>query len=197
MRRVVIGILSRSPVITAGISSILSEAKEFDVVSINPANLDIKKLIDHHRVAAIIVDPASSGPFTPAAIPESLRSRVPAIALCVNHLPKDLAREYDATLSVFDTADTITSAVRRLTDSDTDDEKPTELSSREKEVVTGIVKGMSNKEIADHLNVSVHTVMTHRRNISSKLQIHSPAGLTIYAIVSKLVNIDDITTSIS
>lgn len=51
---------------------------------------------------------------------------------------------------------------------------------------------MSNKEIADALNLSVHTVTTHRRNISSKLQIHSPAGLTIYAIVNKLIDLHDI-----
>ncbi len=43
------------------------------------------------------------------------------------------------------------------------------LSQREKDVVTGIVKGLSNKEIATEMNVSVNTVMTHRRNIASKL----------------------------
>ena len=53
-----------------------------------------------------------------------------------------------------------------------------------------LVQGMSNKEIADHLCISTNTVITHRRNIAKKLQIHSPAGLTIYAIVNKLVSID-------
>ena len=48
---------------------------------------------------------------------------------------------------------------------------------------------MSNKEIADALCLSVNTVTTHRRNISAKLQIHSPAGLAIYAVVNKLVDI--------
>ena len=50
-------------------------------------------------------------------------------------------------------------------------------------------QGMSNKEIADHLCISTNTVITHRRNIARKLQIHSPAGLTIYAIVNGLVDI--------
>ena len=68
------------------------------------------------------------------------------------------------------------------------------MSQREKDVVIGIAKGMSNKEIAVQMNVSVNTVMTHRRNISSKLKIHSPAGLTIYAIVSKLIKLEDIKT---
>ena len=66
------------------------------------------------------------------------------------------------------------------------------LSDREKEVVVCVVKGMSNKEIAEQLYISVNTVMTHRRNISRKLQIHSPAGLTIYAIVNGLINLEDV-----
>ena len=62
------------------------------------------------------------------------------------------------------------------------------LSEREKDVVISMVQGMTNKEIADHL-ISINTVITHRRNIARKLQIHSPAGLTIYAIVNNLVDI--------
>ena len=66
------------------------------------------------------------------------------------------------------------------------------LSDREKDVIIALVQGMSNKEIADHLCISVNTVITHRRNIARKLQIHSPAGLTIYAIVNGLVDISSI-----
>ena len=68
-------------------------------------------------------------------------------------------------------------------------ENSEQLSEREKDVVICIVQGMSNKEVADHLFISVNTVITHRRNIARKLQIHSPAGLTIYAIVNNLVDI--------
>ncbi len=63
------------------------------------------------------------------------------------------------------------------------------LSDREKDVIVSLVQGMTNKEIADHLFISINTVITHRRNIARKLQIHSPAGLTIYAIVNNLVDI--------
>ena len=66
------------------------------------------------------------------------------------------------------------------------------LSDREKDVIISLVQGMSNKEIADHLCISVNTVITHRRNIARKLQIHSPAGLTIYAIVNGLVDISSV-----
>lgn len=63
------------------------------------------------------------------------------------------------------------------------------LSEREKEVIVSLVQGMTNKEIADHLCISVNTVITHRKNIARKLQIHSPAGLTVYAIAKGLIDI--------
>ena len=64
-----------------------------------------------------------------------------------------------------------------------------ELSEREKDVLKLVVQGMINKEIADHLHLSLHTVLSHRKNIARKLNIHSTAGLTIYAIVNRLVDI--------
>ena len=67
-----------------------------------------------------------------------------------------------------------------------------DLSEREKDVLIQVVKGLSNKEIADVLCISMHTVISHRKHITSKLNIHSTAGLTIYAIVNKLVDINSL-----
>lgn len=67
-----------------------------------------------------------------------------------------------------------------------------ELTKREQDIIVCVVKGMTNKETADKLFISVNTVTTHRRNIAKKLNIHSPAGLTIYAIVNGLVDIKEI-----
>ncbi len=64
------------------------------------------------------------------------------------------------------------------------------LSSRERDIIIALVQGMSSKEIAAHLDISINTVITHRRNIAHKLQIHSQAGLTIYAIVNNLIDIN-------
>ena len=66
------------------------------------------------------------------------------------------------------------------------------LSDREREIVHCVVCGLSNKQIADELFISLNTVLTHRKNIARKLNIHSVAGLTIYAIVNKIVNIDEL-----
>lgn len=70
------------------------------------------------------------------------------------------------------------------------------LSQREKEIIRCVVKGLSNKEIAEELFISVHTVITHRRNIARKLEIHSPTLLTVYAIVNKLVDISEVKLSL-
>lgn len=71
-------------------------------------------------------------------------------------------------------------------------EKLEGLSEREKDVLIYIAKGLSNKEIAEALCLSVHTVATHRRNISNKLQIHTSVGLAIYAIANNLVDLQDV-----
>ena len=74
----------------------------------------------------------------------------------------------------------------------TNNQPAEQLSQREIEIIGCVAKGMTSKEIADKLCLSVHTVTTHRRNITSKLQIHTPAGLTIYAIANHLVSLDEI-----
>lgn len=78
---------------------------------------------------------------------------------------------------------------------DEENSKTDLLSQREKEIIICIAMGLSNKEIADELNISIHTVTTHRRNISSKLQIHSTAGIVIYAIANGLMRMEDIRIS--
>ena len=73
-----------------------------------------------------------------------------------------------------------------------DKDKLEVLSEREKDIIICVAKGMNNKEIADYLYLSVHTVTTHRRNISNKLQIYTSVGLAIYAIANNLVDLQDV-----
>ncbi|MDE7397394.1 MAG: LuxR C-terminal-related transcriptional regulator [Muribaculum sp.] len=79
-----------------------------------------------------------------------------------------------------------------IEDSTHTDKRLQSLTEREREIIHCVARGMSNKEIADQLCVSVNTVTTHRRNLAAKLDIHSPAALTIFAILNNLINIDEI-----
>ena len=103
--------------------------------------------------------------------------------------------KYDESISIFDDLDILSKKIAGLLNVASEEEEVDNqdtLSQREKEIVICVVKGMTNKEIAEKLFLSIHTVITHRRNISKKLQIHSAAGLTIYAIVNKLVTLNDV-----
>ena len=73
-------------------------------------------------------------------------------------------------------------------------EPPDELTDREKEIVKMVSLGLTNREIAEHLFLSTHTVTTHRKNITKKLGIKSASGLTIYAIVNNIITIDEATS---
>lgn len=67
-----------------------------------------------------------------------------------------------------------------------------ELSGREKEVLTLVAKGYLNKNIADELNISINTVLTHRKNLMAKLGIKTVSGMTMYAMLNGLISADDI-----
>ncbi len=67
-----------------------------------------------------------------------------------------------------------------------------ELSEREKVILAHVATGKTNKEIADFENISIHTVITHRKNITAKLGIKSISGLTVYAIFNGLIAMEDV-----
>ena len=104
--------------------------------------------------------------------------------------------EPDALFSLYDSQEKIISLLSRLDSKNKsitkENEKDDNLTKREIEVLSGIVNGMINKEIADSLNISIHTVVRHRKNITTKTGIRSQSGLTIYAISKNIVNIEDL-----
>ncbi|MDE6115159.1 MAG: LuxR C-terminal-related transcriptional regulator [Muribaculum sp.] len=187
MKRISISLLHYSPIISAGITAIINQLKEVNI-SINHVTLHD---LDKNHSSVIIADPLLISAEKVDELRAGTSGKLRVVALYSSALPAEILRVFDSTISIYDSIDTIESTLRQIIAEEEDEEEKI-LSQREKDVVVGIVKGLSNKEIAVEMGVSVNTVMTHRRNIASKLQIHSPAGLTIYAIVSKLVQLDEI-----
>lgn len=103
-----------------------------------------------------------------------------------------LAERCEGHLSAEETDKEVLDLVTSLLTADEREEVQGELTPRERDIIIGVVKGMTNKEIADELFISPNTVTTHRRNIVKKLDIHSASGLTVYAIMNKLVSLQDI-----
>lgn len=105
---------------------------------------------------------------------------------------KEILGLFEGIIQITDTVDVILETVFRLVSSNCNEERNTkeQLSQREIDVLKQLVQGLSNKEIADHLNISIHTVISHRKNIVQKTGIKSQAGLTIYAISNKIIDIE-------
>lgn len=193
MKHLTIALLTGSPLIDAGLKSMMVYLNDRGTDVINISEDNIREDISSVTPSLLIVAPPMLASITAAEIRELTDGEMPIIAVSGGRLPDIAKREFDAVISLYDSGEKIVNTIRQVV-KESDDDDPKEISPREKEVIIGIVKGLSNKEIANEINVSVNTVMTHRRNIARKLQIHSPAALTVYAIVKKLVNIDDIKT---
>jgi len=189
-RRIHILIAEPSIIIRNGVVSVLKKLNNLniDIAEIHQIE-KLKENIDQNKPDIIIINPSYLGVFAPQ---QFNRKDIKIIALQYTLSDSSTLKQYDDTISIYDSLNTISNKIAKLIESDHTYDNKTALSIREKEILAHVAKGFSNKLIADKLCLSTHTVTTHRRNIASKLQIHSPAGLTIYAIINKIIDINDI-----
>jgi DNA-binding NarL/FixJ family response regulator len=153
----------------------------------------LKMAMTWQKPDILIVNPVSVGILSlPQIKKDANNKQLKCIALQNTLAENNVLKAYDEIISIYDSADQIREKLTKLIREPDEDRRHESLSVREKEVIVCVIKGMTNKQIADTLRLSTHTVITHRRNISAKLQIHSIAGLTIYAIVNKLVELDEV-----
>ena len=173
-----------SVIVRSGLAAVLKRIPNLNAHPIEVSSPEaLQNFIHLHTPDIVIVNPTFGGWFDlPSFKTNHNGNSIKYIALVCSVIDNNALKEYDE-------------SINRILNTEEEDEKDSEqetLSQREKEIITCVVKGMTNKAIADKLYLSIHTVITHRRNIARKLQIHSPAGLTIYAIVNKLVELSDI-----
>lgn len=188
-------IAESSPVLASGFSQCLRRLPgiQTNVIEVKTPD-DLYDCVKTKTPDIILVNPTFGGMFNPSQFRTEFNSEdFKVLAIEVGKLSKPAAALYDDVVSVIDDIDTIARKIKNvcLSQNETQEEKDS-LSQREKEIISLVVKGMTNQEIADALFLSIHTVITHRRNIARKLEIHSATGLTIYAIVNKIVDIAEI-----
>lgn len=183
-----------SVIIRSGIIAVLSGAERLKAEIYEVGEIDqLKSALSRQHPDILLVNPATLGLFSLQQLKkETCNTEMKCVALQISMTDHAALRNYDESISVYDSIETVVEKLSKLISEPERDNRHETLSVREKEVIACVVQGLTNKQIADRLYISTHTVITHRRNISSKLGIHSPAGLTIYAIVNKLVELDDI-----
>ena len=193
-----IAIAETSVIIRSGLAAVL---KRLPNLSVQPVEIATPESLAHymrmHTPDILIANPTFGGWLDlPAFKVAHPKGHTRYMALVSTVIEPNALKAYDGHFSICDDTDAIAAQINHLLHTGEEEEEAGNgqevLSQREKEIVTCVVKGMTNKAIADQLFLSVHTIITHRRNIARKLQIHSPAGLTIYAIVNKLVALEDI-----
>lgn len=191
-----IAVAETSVIIRSGLTVALKRLPDLKVQPVEI--LSVEALQDCLRTQypdILVVNPTFGDYFDVARFREETAGKnIHLVALASSFIDSALLSKYDDSFSIFDDMETLADKISRLQNIEKEEETDSQetLSQREKEIVVCVVKGMTNKEIAENLFLSIHTVITHRRNISKKLQIHSAAGLTIYAIVNKLVELGEV-----
>jgi DNA-binding NarL/FixJ family response regulator len=113
------------------------------------------------------------------------------VALVYQYVENSTLRTFNGIVDIREDKEHISTIIidshSQLNVSDTPEDSSYELTKRETDVLVLIAKGLMNKEIAERLNISVHTVISHRKNITRKTNIKSVAGLAMYALMNNLI----------
>ncbi|MDR1723795.1 MAG: response regulator transcription factor [Tannerella sp.] len=186
-------IIEPSTIITEGLTRILTASKLFEISTsqYDYEALDVK--LATARPDILIINPtlfmSARRPFIVTMLQDY--PHITVIALVYQYVEKQELRFYDGILDIREEreriVETIFDSITSHNEITPSDENTYELSNREKDVLVLMAKGLMNKEIADKLNISIHTVISHRKNITRKTNIKSVAGLAVYALMNNLI----------
>ncbi|MDD3332493.1 MAG: LuxR C-terminal-related transcriptional regulator [Proteiniphilum sp.] len=193
--RLHIAIMEPSRIIFEGLQTIICHSSLDCRVSRVERLEELTEMMEHTPVEILIANPMQFVNLEKEV--KKLRKSYPTLAIAgidfgIIHRQSILT---DISFTLYDTPEHIIHSLTRLQEKSQHPEEEKEennhLSPREIEVLTCLVNGMLNKEIADQLHISVHTVVRHRKNITQKTGIRSQSGLTIYAISKKIIHLED------
>ena len=187
-------VISQSDLVLTGLFEILKGSVASEVVLLHRGD----ELIDYQAMNGHVLILATSEEQEKSS---SLVRQILVSAQQIHFMTLNLDADSvysNQTINLFDAPTLIYYKVNEILNSflsDQNKDTDTELTKREIEVLQMVTKGHSNKEIADLLFVSIHTVISHRKNISEKTGIKSASGLTMYAILKKIIDMNDIDTA--
>ena len=196
MRRFRVAIIEPSAIIAEGVATLAGRSGEFEVVY---SGGDMRMLME--RFAMVAPDVVIVGSQMVGANNQSLRVAYPELQsvtlalLSTTVCDEEVMRQFDGVVNIYDgQAQIIRKLHAAVEQGETNPYSDNhDLSERERDVLILVAKGKTNKEIADELNISIHTVMSHRKNITHKTGIKSVAGLTVYALLNNLLDQNDVT----
>jgi DNA-binding CsgD family transcriptional regulator len=187
-------IIEPSHIIYEGLANILLKSE----LHFQLYRLENIEELEHHglkdRIDVVIINPSQIQHNVRGFIQtRQLHNRIKWIGLIYSYFDKDTVSQFDNIMNITDSKNTVINIINRQTQMNQSNAETTgseQITGREMDVLIQLVHGLSNKEIADKLNISIHTVVSHRKNIIQKTGIKSQAGLTIYAISKKIISID-------
>ena len=186
-----------SPIVSAGMLKYFEDLNQIQVASVvdNIDDLNDKMII--HDPDILIVNPLMMG-YTNNNIIRQINQNYPdtiCIAIVTTFIDKNMLRYFKEFIELSDSKQKVANKIFNIINNNDDSSSQNEsvdLSNRETDVLICVAKGMTNKDISDMLNISVHTVVTHRKNIVKKTGIKSVSGLTVYALLNNLVEESEI-----
>ena len=190
-------IVEPSPIVSAGLASYFDDCKQISIVSQLDRIDRMEEKLATYNPDILIINPLLIAYDTNEQFLKICRdfSNVIPVALVTSYVDASILKQFQDVIEINDSKQKVVSKIfNLLNDSKISQDKPenVELSNRETDVLIALVKGLTNKEISDKLFISVHTVITHRKNIIRKTGIKSVSGLTVYALLNNLVEESDI-----
>ena len=188
-------ICEASEIITIGLAEIIDSMAQFDVVLRLDSPERLSEKITASDANLLIIDPALLGFHNKDFLSQlsNEHPQVTVIAFVTSYLDHSMLTPYSGVIEINDTRSKIISKMNEFAQNETTkNADDVELSKRETDVLVAVAKGMMNKEIADQMNISIHTVISHRKNITRKTGIKSVSGLTVYALLNNLIDEKDL-----
>ena len=188
-------LVESSPIIIQGLQELLRPRREFSFVAVLQEGKRYPESVRHLSPDILIVNPLIFDSKQLSANDFSGDSAPVIVALSYQYLHPDIIRHYSTVIDINDDREKIVQKLQQalaLPQSQGETSEGNELSEREKEILISVAKGMINKEIAEQHHISIHTVITHRKNITRKTGIKSISGLTVFAILNNLIDMSEV-----